>query len=59
MNIYSIKVFLTLKRFNTLPADVMFVDKEVRVKYFTQGKERIFAKTGSVIGRHVTNCHPV
>jgi len=29
---------------NTLPIDITFVDKNDTVKYFTQGKERIFAR---------------
>jgi DUF438 domain-containing protein len=44
--------------FNTLPVDITFVDKDGAVKYFTQGKERIFARPASVIGRQVSNCHP-
>jgi PAS domain S-box-containing protein len=44
--------------FNTLPVDITFVDKNGNVKYFTQGKERIFARPASVIGRQVSNCHP-
>lgn len=44
--------------FNTLPLDITFVDKDGAVKYFSQGKERIFARTKSVIGRQVQNCHP-
>lgn len=44
--------------FNTLPVDLTFVDKEGTVKYFSQGKERIFPRTKSVIGRKVQNCHP-
>jgi DUF438 domain-containing protein len=43
---------------NTLPVDVTFVDKEGVVKYFTQGKERIFARPKTIIGRQVQNCHP-
>lgn len=43
---------------NTLPLDLTFVDKEGLVKYFSQGKERIFPRTKSVIGREVSNCHP-
>ncbi len=43
---------------DTLPVDVTFVDKEGVVKYFTQGKERIFPRTKAVIGRKVANCHP-
>ena len=44
--------------FNTLPVDVTFVDKDGAVKFFTQGKERIFPRTKAVIGRQVSNCHP-
>jgi len=44
--------------FNTLPLDITFVDKTGAVKYFSQGKERIFARTKAVIGRMVQNCHP-
>ena len=43
---------------NTLPLDMTFVDKDGIVKYFTQGKERIFARTKAIIGREVKNCHP-
>ncbi|RCX07303.1 hypothetical protein DFR58_1571 [Anaerobacterium chartisolvens] len=43
---------------NTLPVDITFVDKEGAVKYFTQGKERIFARPKTIIGRQVHNCHP-
>ncbi len=43
---------------NTLPFDITFIDKDDVVKYFSQGKERIFARTKAVIGRTVQNCHP-
>lgn len=43
---------------NTLPLDITFVDKDGAVKYFSQGKERIFPRTKSIIGRAVQNCHP-
>ncbi|WHH57789.1 DUF438 domain-containing protein [Petroclostridium sp. X23] len=43
---------------NTLPLDITFVDKDGAVKYFTQGKERIFARPKTIIGRQVQNCHP-
>ncbi len=43
---------------NTLPFDLTFVDAEGHVKYFTQGKERIFARPKTIIGRHVSMCHP-
>ena len=44
--------------FNTLPVDLTFVDSEDRVKYFSEGPERIFARPRSVVGRKVQNCHP-
>ena len=43
---------------NTLPLDMTFVDKDGNVKYFTQGKERIFVRPITIIGRHVSMCHP-
>ncbi|MCL3781305.1 DUF438 domain-containing protein [Prolixibacteraceae bacterium JC049] len=43
---------------NTIPADMTFVDKDDKVKYFTQGKERIFARSRSIINRDVRLCHP-
>ncbi len=43
---------------NTLPLDMTFVDKEGYVKYFSQGKERIFDRPKTIIGRHVSLCHP-
>jgi len=44
--------------FNTLPVDITYVDKTGAVKFFSQGKERIFARPKTILGRHVTNCHP-
>lgn len=43
---------------NTVPFDITFVDKDGAVKYFTMGKDRIFARPKTVIGRQVSNCHP-
>lgn len=43
---------------DALPFDITFVDKDDVVKYFSQGKERIFPRTKAVIGRNVSNCHP-
>ena len=44
--------------FNTLPFDLTFVGKEDEVKFFSEGKERIFPRTRTIIGRNVSNCHP-
>ena len=43
---------------NTIPFDMTFVDKHDRVKYFTQGRERIFARSRAILGRNVRQCHP-
>lgn len=43
---------------NTVPFDMTFVDKDGLVKYFTMGKDRIFARPRTVLGRKVQNCHP-
>jgi uncharacterized protein len=43
---------------NTLPFDMTFVDKDDTVKYFSEGKDRIFARPRTIIGRKVSNCHP-
>lgn len=44
--------------FNALPVDITFVDKDNKVRYFSQGRERVFPRTVSVLGRDVKNCHP-
>lgn len=44
--------------FNSLPFDMTFVDAQDKVRYFTEGKERTFVRTRSIIGRDVKNCHP-
>ncbi len=53
---------LTPKQINlmltNLPVDVTFVDENDKVRYFTQGRERIFDRAPSIIGRQVSNCHP-
>lgn len=43
---------------NSVPFDMTFVDKDDKVKYFTQGKERIFVRNRSIINRDVRLCHP-
>jgi DUF438 domain-containing protein len=43
---------------NHLPLDITFIDKDDVVRYFSQGKERIFTRTKAAIGRTVQNCHP-
>ena len=43
---------------NNLPGDMTFVDKDDLVKYFSNSKDRVFARTKAIIGRSVENCHP-
>lgn len=44
--------------FSTLPFDLTFVDADDRVAFFSEGPERIFARSRAVIGRQVQHCHP-
>jgi hypothetical protein len=43
---------------NTLPIDMTFVDKDDKVKYFSQSKDRIFQRNRAIINRDVRHCHP-
>ncbi|MDW7679812.1 MAG: DUF438 domain-containing protein, partial [bacterium] len=43
---------------NTIPFDLTFVDRDDRVRFFTQSKERIFARNRAILGRDVQKCHP-
>ncbi|MBM3790163.1 MAG: DUF438 domain-containing protein [Acidobacteria bacterium] len=43
---------------NKIPFDLTFVDKDDTVRYFTQGRERIFDRNRAVLGRKVQLCHP-
>jgi DUF438 domain-containing protein len=43
---------------NTIPFDVTFVDAEDTVRYFSHGRERIFARSKAILGRKVQYCHP-
>lgn len=52
------KVEELARMLDTLPFDITFVDKNDKVKYFSQSEERIFPRSKSIIGREVANCHP-
>jgi DUF438 domain-containing protein len=54
--IFSLNELETL--FRTLPIDVTFVDKDDKVKFFSLGKDRVFARNRAIIGRDVRMCHP-
>ena len=53
LNIHTLEALL-----NTLPLDMTFVDAQGHVRYFSHGKERIFERPKTVLGRHVHQCHP-
>lgn len=44
--------------FEVLPVDLTLVDKDDRVRFYSEGPDRVFPRTTSVIGREVINCHP-
>ncbi|MCS7314872.1 MAG: DUF438 domain-containing protein [Bryobacterales bacterium] len=43
---------------HTLPVDLTFVDAEDRVVFFSEGRDRIFARSRAILGRLVQHCHP-
>ena len=44
--------------FTMLPLDVTFVDADDRVRYFSEGPDRVFARSKAILGRLVQHCHP-
>ncbi len=44
--------------FATLPVDLTFVDAEDRVRFFSEGPNRVFARPKAILGRRVQHCHP-
>ena len=44
--------------FSTLPFDLTFVDKDDTVRYFSPGKDRVFERSRTILGRKVQYCHP-
>lgn len=53
---------LTLDQINLIyqhmPVDLTFTDENDIVKFYTDTKHRVFARSAGVIGRIVQNCHP-
>jgi hypothetical protein len=44
--------------FSTLPVDLTFVDADDRVAFFSSGRDRVFERPLTVLGRQVHHCHP-
>lgn len=43
---------------NSSPQDITFIDGDDKVRYFSEGKDMVFARTRTIIGRDVRLCHP-
>lgn len=43
---------------SVLPIDLTFVDADDRVAFFTEGPDRVFARSKAIVGRKVQHCHP-
>ncbi len=43
---------------NTMPVDITFVDRNDKVKYFSQSADRIFQRNRAILNRDVRHCHP-
>ncbi|HEY3400702.1 MAG TPA: DUF438 domain-containing protein [Geothrix sp.] len=44
--------------FSSLPVDITFVDADDRVAFFSEGPDRVFARSRTILGREVKHCHP-
>ena len=44
--------------FATLPVDITFVDADDRVRFFSEGRHRVFERPKAILGRLVQHCHP-
>ena len=53
---FSVEELLAI--LNTLPVDMTFVDKNDKVKYFSQSRDRIFQRSRAILNRDVRHCHP-
>lgn len=53
---FAVQELLTV--LNTLPVDITFVDRNDKVKYFSQGSHRIFTRNRAILNRDVRLCHP-
>jgi DUF438 domain-containing protein len=53
---FSVEELLAI--LNTMPVDMTFVDREDKVKFFSQNRERIFQRNRAILNRDVRHCHP-
>jgi len=54
--------FISIKELNAimraLPFEISFIDRDNKLRYYNSKKERIFARTKTVLGRPVDLCQP-
>jgi len=53
-----LEIFELKSMMNSLPIEITFIDADDKVKYFSQPKHKIFARSRAIIGRDVRLCHP-
>ncbi|HNT89231.1 MAG TPA: PAS domain-containing protein, partial [Candidatus Hydrogenedentes bacterium] len=53
LNLEQVNLLLT-----HLPVEISFVDDNDEVRYYSDGKERLFPRSPGAIGRKVQDCHP-
>jgi DUF438 domain-containing protein len=44
--------------FAVMPVDLTLVGADDRVKFFSEGRNRVFARPLTIVGRLVQHCHP-
>jgi hypothetical protein len=54
----NLKLAQMVALFNVLPVDLTFVDADDRVAFFSEGPDRVFARSRAILGRKVQHCHP-
>jgi uncharacterized protein len=57
LRVGSLTVEQITQIFRHLPVDVTFVDEGNDVRFYSDGKNRVFERTPDIIGRNVLNCH--
>lgn len=54
----SLQIKEALQIFRTLDAELTFIDKDDFVRYYSEGKDKIFPRPKSCLNRDVASCHP-
>ena len=54
----SLKIKEALQIFRTIDVELTFIDKDDFVRYYSEGKDKIFPRPKSCLNRDVASCHP-